>query len=330
MARVVRFHQTGGPEVLRIEEVEVGEPGPQEICVRVEAIGLNRAEAAFRSGQYLEPPNLPARLGYEASAVVEGLGSGVKGFEVGEAVCVIPAFSMNEYGVYATQAIVPVAAVVKRPAGLNAIEAAAVWMQYLTVWGALIDIGKLTSGDAIIVTAASSSVGVAAIQMANMLDAVPIATTRTSAKKAALKEVGAAHVVATEEQDLVAEVNRITHGKGARIAFDSVAGTQVETLAQAMARGGILFVYGFLSGQPTPFPMGPAMLKGLSIRGYTLFEVTGDSERVKRAEDFVTRGLEAGKLKPIIAKTFPFDQIADAHRYMESNQQLGKIVVTVP
>lgn len=329
MARVVRFHQTGGPEVLKIEELEVGAPGPQEIQVRVEAIGLNRAEASFRAGQYLEQPDLPGRLGYEASAVVEALGSGVKGFEVGEAVCVIPAFSMNEYGVYATEAIVPAAAVVKRPAGLNTVEAAAVWMQYLTAWGALIDIGKVTSSDAVIITAASSSVGIAAIQIANMLGAVPIATTRTSAKKGALKDAGAAHVIATEEQDLVAEVKRITNGRGARIVFDSVAGAQVETLAQAMARNGILVVYGFLSGQPTPFPMGPAMLKGLSIRGYTLFEVTGDSERVKRAQAFITPALEAGKLKPIIAKTFPFDQIADAHRYMESNQQLGKIVVTL-
>jgi NADPH:quinone reductase-like Zn-dependent oxidoreductase len=139
-------------------------------------------------------------------------------------------------------------------------------MQYLTAWGALVDIGKLSSGDAVIITAASSSVGIAAIQIANMLGAVPIATTRTSSKKAALRDAGAAHVIATEEQDLVAEVKRMTDGKGARIVFDSVAGPQVETLAQAMAREGILFVYGFLSGKPTPFPMSPVMLVKSSSR----------------------------------------------------------------
>lgn len=330
MAQVVRFHETGGPEVMRIEELDIGAPGPGEMRVRVEAIGLNRAESAFRSGQYLEPPRLPARLGYEASAIVEALGNGVKGFEIDQPVSVIPGFSMNDYGVYGEQAIVPASAVLKRPANLSAVEAAAVWMQYLTAWGALIDIGKLAREDAVIITAASSSVGIAAIQMANMVGAIPIATTRTSSKKAALREAGAAHVIATEEQDLVAQMKRITGGKGARIVFDSVAGPQVETLAQAMAPGGILFVYGFLSGRPTPFPSGPAMLKALSLRGYTLFEVSSNAARLERAQAFITGGIETGALKPIIAKTFAFDKIADAHRYMESNQQLGKIVVTVP
>jgi NADPH:quinone reductase-like Zn-dependent oxidoreductase len=104
MSRVVRFHQTGGPEVLKIEDLEVGVPGPSEIRVRVEAIGLNRAEANFRSETYLDQPRLPARLGYEASGIVEALGNGVQGFKIGDAVSVIPAFSMNDYGVYAEQA----------------------------------------------------------------------------------------------------------------------------------------------------------------------------------------------------------------------------------
>jgi NADPH:quinone reductase-like Zn-dependent oxidoreductase len=111
MAKVVRFHETGGPEVLRIEELAVGEPGPGEIRLRVKAIGLNRAEALFRAAQYLETPKLPARLGYEAAGTVEALGSGVTGFTEGDAVSVIPAFSMNQYGVYAEQAIVPAAAI---------------------------------------------------------------------------------------------------------------------------------------------------------------------------------------------------------------------------
>lgn len=329
MTHVVRFHQIGGPEVLQIEELEVGAPGSGELRIRVEAIGLNRAEAMFRSGVYLEPTQLPARLGYEASGIVEALGSGVHGFEVGEAVSVIPAFSMNKFGVYAEQAIVPATGVLKRPAGVGAVEGAAIWMQYLTAYGALIEIAQLKRGDAVIITAASSSVGLAAIQIANSVGAIPIATTRTRAKEAALREAGAAHVIATEEQDLVAEVMRITDGRGARIAFDPVAGPQVETLAQAMSQQGLLFIYGNLSGQETPFPALAAMNKALSVRGYTLFELTGDPQRLAPAQAFITRGLEAGQLKPIIAKTFPFEQIVEAHRYMESNQQFGKIVVTV-
>jgi NADPH:quinone reductase-like Zn-dependent oxidoreductase len=136
-----------GPEVLRIEEVAVGEPGTNEIRIRVEAIGLNRAEALFRAGQYLEAPKLPARTGYEAAGIVDAVGSGVTEFRPGDAVSVIPSFSMNDYGVYGEQAIVPASAVVKTPSGISSVEAAALWMQYLTAYGALIDIGGLTAGD---------------------------------------------------------------------------------------------------------------------------------------------------------------------------------------
>src|ERR1700688_3709607 len=113
MTRVVRFHRTGGPEVLQIDDVDIGDPGPGEVRVNVEAIGLNRAEALFRAGAYLEPPKLPARLGYEASARVKSSGEGVAGFQVGQPVNVIPAFSMNNYGVYAEEAIVPAIALVR-------------------------------------------------------------------------------------------------------------------------------------------------------------------------------------------------------------------------
>ncbi len=330
MTRVVRFHRTGGPEVMQFDDLPVGNPGRGEMRVRIEAIGLNRAEAMFRSGAYLEPPRLPARLGYEASAIVEALGDGVNGFAPGDSVSVIPAFSMNDYGVYADTAIVPAYGVVKRPNGASAIEAAAVWMAYLTAWGALIDIGKLGQGDAVIIPAASSSVGLAAIQVANSVGAISIATTRTRAKAAALRKAGAAHVIATSEQDLVAEVDRATGGKGARIVFDPVAGPQVEKLAEAMSPHGILFIYGALATAPTPFPVIAAMQKTLTLRGYTLFEFVRDKERLARASAFIEVGLAAGRLKPVVARTFTLDEIIEAHRYMESNEQLGKIVVTVP
>lgn len=330
MTRVVRFHQTGGPEVMQIEELDIGAPAAGEVRVRIEAFGLNRAETVFRAGTYLEQPKLPARNGYEAAGVIEAIGSGVEGFKVGDAICVIPAFSLNDYGVYAEQAMVPARAVVKRPAGIGAVEGAAIWMPYLTAYGALIDIGKLARGEAVIIPAASSSVGLAAIQIANSIGAIPIATTRTSAKAEAIRQAGATHVIATGEQDLVAEVIRITDGKGARMAFDPVAGPGIDTLAQALAREGILFVYGNLSKQPAPFPAKWALTKGLTLRGYLLFEVTGNPQRLERAISFIRQGLESGQFKPIIDRTFAFDDIVEAHRYLESNQQFGKIVVAVP
>ncbi|OLO11207.1 NADPH:quinone reductase [Chromohalobacter japonicus] len=330
MVKVVKFHETGGPEVLKFEDTEVGEPGEGELRVKVEAIGLNRAEAMFRSGAYLEDPKLPAGLGYEGAGIVDAVGDGVEGIAEGDAVSVIPAFSMNDYSFYAERAIVPAHAVTPRPKGLDAIQASAVWMPYLTAFGALIEIGGLSQGEAVLIPAASSSVGLAAIDIANSVGATSIAATRTSAKADDLKAAGAAHVIATEEQDMPAEVMRITNDAGARMVFDPVAGPGVKTLTEAMAKGGTLFVYGALSGEPTPFPLITGMNKALTMRGYTLFEIIGDGQRFARGKRFVTEGLESGDLKPTVARTFAFNEMVEAHKYMESNQQFGKIVVTVP
>ncbi len=331
MTRVVRFHEFGGPEVLKFEDLAVGDPADREMRVAIGAIGLNRAEAAFRSGHYLEKAILPARLGYEAAGVVEAMGRSVTGFQVGEAVCVIPGFSMNRYGVYAEAAIVPAVAVVKRPPGLSTEQAAAVWMAYLTAYGALIDIAHIGKGDAVVIPAASSSVGLAAIQIANSVGAIPIAATRTDVKRAQLHEAGAAHVVTTQTQDLAAEVMRVTDGQGARLVFDPVSGPGIAALVPALGRLGVLVLYGNLSGEGhhTPFPFGPAVGKGLSLRGYLVFEIIHDPARLARADAFIRDGLLKATLKPRIARTFPFDQVVEAHRYLESNQQFGKVVITV-
>jgi NADPH:quinone reductase len=329
MARVVRFHKTGGPEVLQIEEVDIGAPGAGELRLRVHAIGLNRAESMFRSGMYLEEPVLPAKLGYEAAGTVEAVGDGVTGFAVGDKVSTIPGFSMNRYGVYGEQAIVSAATAVKHPANLSWEQAAAVWMQYMTAYGALIDQAGLTAGDAVIITAASSSVGLAAIQMVNAAGGVSIATTRTGAKREALLSHGAQHVIATEEQDLVEEVKRITGGAGARIVFDPIAGAGVDVLAETAAQRGFVILYGALAESATPFPLFTALRKGLTFRAYTLFELVRDPAGIARGKQYVLSGLESGALKPVIARTFPFDAIVEAHRFMESNQQIGKIIVTV-
>jgi NADPH:quinone reductase-like Zn-dependent oxidoreductase len=330
MPRVVRFHETGGPEVLRIEDLPQRDIGADEVRIRVEALGLNRAEVLYRSGRYLETPKLPSLIGYEAAGVADAVGGGVTHVRAGDRVAVVPSFSMNAYGVYGDEAVVPASAVVRTPEGVGAPEAAALWMAYLTAYGALIDIGKLGQGDAVVIPAASSSVGLAAIQIANRVGATPIATTRTAAKRNAIRNAGASHVIVTDEDDLVAEVRRITDGRGARIVFDPVAGPFVETLADATADGGILFVYGILSLRPTPFPVLRALRAGLTLRGYTLFEVTSDPARFERGIQFVTSGVADGSLKPVIARTFTFENIQDAHRFMESSEQFGKIVVSVP
>lgn len=329
MSRIVFFNKTGGPEVLHIDNVEVPPPSAGEVRVKVKALGLNRAESMFRSGKYLAQPKFPSRLGYEASGVIEAVGSGVTGFAAGDVVSIVPPIDQGKYGVYGEIATVPAKYVVKHPTTLSYIEAAAVWMQYLTAYGALIDIAHITQGDYVVIPAASSSVGLAAIQLCHLVGAVPIATTRTKEKKSALLTAGATHVIVTQEEKIATRLNEITQGKGARVVFDPVGGKTVLDLAEGMAQCGILFQYGALSPDPTPFPLMAALSKSLTMRGYVLFEIVGDAARFEKAKQFVLNALSSGKLKPIIAKTFVLDEIVEAHRYLESNKQFGKIVVTV-
>jgi len=328
MAKVIRVHELGGPDVLRFEEMDIGAPGAGEVRIRVEAVGLNRSEAMFRAGRYPTKPQLPTFIGYEGCGIVEAIGPDVDGFSIGQRVCVLPMFRLGQYGLWAEQAIVPTSCLLPCPDFLSPTEAAAIWMQYMTAF-AIIEVANIGIGDAVIIRAASSSVGLAAIQLANWAGAISIAATRTSDKAEALKALGAAHVVATEEVDLVAEVMRITDGKGAQVAFDPVGGPYVETLATALGERGILFIYGGLSEQATPYPHWQAAFKGLSLRGWVASEIWNNPQRYKRAQQAILKGLELGHLKPVIAKTFPFSEIAEANRFLESNQQIGKIVVTM-
>jgi NADPH:quinone reductase-like Zn-dependent oxidoreductase len=328
-AKIVRFHSVGGPEVLKIEDEAIPEPGKGEVRLDVKAIGLNRAEVMFRQGRYLESPVFPSKNGYEAAGIVTAVGPGVDKSWLGKRASTVPAFLLTSYGVYGEVAIIPASALAVYPDKLTPEQGTSIWMQYLTAYGALINLARITKDDFVIITAASSSVGIAAIEMANAEGAVSIATTRTSKKKETLLEVGAKHVIATAEEDFNARVSAITGGKGARVIFDPIGGKGIEQLAQAASMGGSIYEYGALAAEPTPFPLFAALGKGLTVRGYTLREVFADATLKAKAEKYVFDHLEAGDFKPRIDRVFPFAQIVEAHRYMESNEQIGKIVVTI-
>ena len=159
MSKIVRFDKTGDASVLRIMDEPAQEPGEGEVRINVEAIGLNRAEVLFRQGLYLEKPTFPARIGYDAAGTVDALGAGVTGFKIGDKVSTIPSFTMSKYGVYGDSAVVPATALAHYPDNLSPEQAASIWMQYLTAYGALISLGKMKAGDYVLITAASSSVG---------------------------------------------------------------------------------------------------------------------------------------------------------------------------
>jgi len=329
MSRIVRFHRVGGPDVLQIDTVDLPAPGPDEIQLRVKAIGLNRAEVMYRSGEYTFMPRFPAALGYEASGIVAAVGRNVTAFAEGDAVSVVPAFSFADYGMYGEVVNVPAHAVVRHPASLSFEEAAATWMMFVTAWGALIELGGLQRGDAVLIGAASSSVGQAAIQIANHVGAVPITLTRGESKRQALLDAGAKHVIVGSPADLPQQVADLTGGTGARLVFDPVGGPDAANLLRALATNGTYFQYGALDTRDIPVPVMDLLARHLTLRGYELFEITGDAQRLERAKRFIVDGLAAGALKPPIDRTFAFDDIAEAHRYMEAGAQVGKIVVTV-
>ena len=331
MPRIVFFHETGGPDVLRVEEAPAVAPGPGEVQIRVEAIGLNRAEVMLREGIYHERPVFPSRIGYEAAGVVEAVGAGVAGVKEGERIATVPSFALSQtrQGVYGESATVPAEIVRPYPAHLTPAEGATLWMAYLTAHGALVHYGGIGPDDAVVITAASSSVGIAAIQIARACGATVIATTRHSAKKAVLSGHGADHVVATEEEDLPARVMEITGGAGARVIFDPIAGPLLTTLCGACAPNGTIYEYGALHPGETAYPLMPMLAKSLTIVGYQVLDFARDEGRFAAARDYIFAGLESGALRPVIDREFPLDEIAAAHRYMESNAQCGKIVVTV-
>ncbi|MEU4408984.1 zinc-dependent alcohol dehydrogenase family protein [Streptosporangium sp. NPDC023963] len=326
-ARTVRFHELGGPEVLKIEQVELPRPGPGEVRVRIEAIGINRADAMFRSGGYYYQPTLPgSRIGFEAAGTVEEIGPGTTGFAPGDAVCVAGDEEMSQHGVYAERVNVAARLLLHRPDTLDAVTGAAVWTTYLTAYGALVEVGRVRAGDGVLINAASSGVGLAAIQVANQVGAVPIAVTRSADKAARLLEAGAAHaLVDGESGDLPDRVREVTGGRGARIVFDAIAGPGLSETALAVAPDGLLIVYGWLDPRPAPLPLNWP----LTVHGFNVDLITADPERLARARAFIGAGLRTGTLAPVIDRTFDLADVAEAHHYLESNTRFGKIVVTV-
>jgi NADPH:quinone reductase-like Zn-dependent oxidoreductase len=328
-AKGVRFNQAGGPEVLSVETVEVPVPAPDEVRLNVKAIGLNRVDSMFRSGYYSEQPVFPSMLGYEAAGIVDAVGSNVSHVRPGDVVSVVPAFSNHQYGTYGDVIIVPAYAVQEHPQNLSYEQAAALWTSYIAAYGMLVDQAQIKPGDTVIINAASSNTGLASIQTVNSCGGISIALTSTSAKKQAVLDAGAKHVIVTSEQDLAEEVNLITNGKGANIILDAVGGKHFQQLIEAAAERAKIFVYGALSFEPAVWPSVPVLLKMLQVVGYNMGDLLMDNEKQKAAIEFVKSGVKDGSLKPIVGPVFSLDRIVDAHRALEANQHFGKIVVSV-
>jgi NADPH:quinone reductase-like Zn-dependent oxidoreductase len=325
MPRVVVFDEFGGPEVMRVVEEPVVEPAAGEVRVRIEAFAVNPLDRMMRSGAAPTTIPLPhARLGVEGTGVVDALGPGVTGLEIGDPVILTAVPDANVRGSYAEYTTVPASRVVARPPGLGTTEAAAIWVAYSTAYGALVEKAGMRPGDHVLVTAASGGVGRAAMQIANQIGAVPIAVTRHGAKADDLLAAGAAAVVATDRVDVAEAVRHHTGGAGADIVLDVVMGPGQRDLVQAARPGGTLVAAGFLDPRPTPFPTGAP----LRIFSYRSFEHTLDAVVVRRMAAFLNAGVRLGALRPAVDRVFALDDVVEAHRHLEKGAHAGKIVVT--
>lgn len=323
MARVIRYYETGPAEVLRLEDVSLPPPPPGEVQIRVEAVGLNRADILVRAGMHPVKPTFPAQVGMEAAGRVAALGQGVSGFAVGDPVSVIPRVT-TAYGTGADFLNVPAIFVEHNPPGLDMDEVAGLWIAALTVIGGMIGAGGLKPADVVLLPAASSSVGIAAIQLARFVGAIPIAVTRGREKAARLHELGAHAVIVSDEEDVVARVREITGGAGIEQVFDPIGGPGAARLAETLGPGGMYLIYGSLSFDETPFPVPAAFANDLTMRTFALNPATQDLVSSKR---IVREAVARGVLRPVIGATFPLEEAAAGYRLMESNRHVGKIVL---
>lgn len=327
-ARVVRFKRIGGPEVLSIEDIEKPEPGPGEVRLEVCAFALNRADCLFIRGQHYSQASLPSRIGSEAAGIVDAIGEGVSEFEPGDKVCTIP-FHNDKYGVQGEFAVYPARYVAPWPERLSAVQACSVWMQYLTAYFALLEVGKAGTGDFVLIPAASSSAGLGAIQLVTDVGATAIATTRTDEKKQFILQAGAGHVVVTEREDLARRIDEITDGAGVRLVYDPIGGSFLKSYVDALARHATIFLYGLLSGEPTVVEIVPMVRKAAVLHPYSMFNHVSDPVQLARGKNYIQERLGDGRLTPLVDRVFDFEQVVEAYQYMESNQQKGKIVVRV-
>jgi NADPH:quinone reductase-like Zn-dependent oxidoreductase len=326
MSRVVEFDRFGGPEVLHLVEAPAVPPAAGEVRVRIEAFAVNPLDAMMRSGVSPAPVRLPrARLGIEGTGVIDAIGAEVTGVRVGDPVIITAIPDANVRGSYADHTTIPAAAVVPRPPELDVPQAAAIWVAYSTAYGALVEAAKMQPGEQVLVAGASGAVGRAALQVAGRVGAVPLAITRDAAKTDELLAAGAAAVVATDREDVVAAVRRHTGGAGADIAFDLVRGPGQQDLLRATRPGGTLVAAGFLDLRPTPDP-GATPHTVVNYRG---FDYLLDPAVVGRMADFFNAGVRLGALLPPIDTVFDLDHVVEAHRRFDDGLHRGRKIVVM-
>jgi len=314
----------GGPEALTPVESPVPVPGPGRLLIKVAAAGVNRPDALQRQGRYTLPPNASPLPGLEAAGEVVAVGPGVTRFGVGAMVTAL----LNGGG-YAEFALVEEGAALPVPAGLPLAEAAAIPETFFTVWHNVFQRGGLKAGETLLVHGGSSGIGTTAILLGKAFGATVVVTAGSPDKCAACMKLGADHAVDYRAEDFVAAVSRITEGKGADLILDMVGGAYVGRNMEAVAFDGRIVQIAFLEGGEVPVNLGKLMLKRLTWTGSMLRPRTNAFKAALRAEieAKVWPLVTAGRVRPVMDRTFPLKDAAAAHRRMESGELIGKMVL---
>lgn len=326
--RVVEISAFGKPEVLRLVERPQPLPGPGEVLIRVRASGVNRPDVLQRKGHYPPPPGASDLPGLEVAGVIEGGDAAAlaeAGFQVGDRVCALVAG-----GGYAEYCVAPVAQCLPVPEGLSDAEAASLPETFFTVWSNLFDRGRLQAGETLLVQGGTSGIGVTAIQLARAFGATVIATAGSAPKCQACLELGASHAIPYKEQDFAAECLRLTQGKGVDVILDIVAGDYVAREVECLAEDGRLLIIAVQGGTKSSFDASLVLRRRLVITGSTLRPrpVAFKGAIARALRERVWPLIAAGKIRPVVHRTFAAADAAQAHALMESNQHIGKIVLT--
>ncbi|NKI30441.1 zinc-dependent alcohol dehydrogenase family protein [Croceivirga thetidis] len=332
MNKVARLIEFAGPGAIRITNEEIPFPGFGEVLVKMKTAGLNHVEKMIMYGRFPIKPELSAHIGFEGAGIIEHLGLGVNGFQTGDEVCIIPNMAFDKYGVIGNYIVVPSTSLVKKPSLINWQEASAIWMGFGTAYQGLVNAGGLqkNADQTVLISAASSSVGFPAIQIAKLHGAQVIATSRTLEKAESLKEMGADYVVATSDEKWTDQIADITSGKGFDIAFDPITGPFTTQLADASGFGAIIVSYGTLSMSETSLPLFPMLMKALKFTGIDSgHHLLGNPDRFQIARRHIVKHLENGNYKLKIDSTFPFTKVKQAYQRLESGNQIGKIIINI-
>ncbi|VWD20695.1 putative quinone oxidoreductase [Burkholderia lata] len=326
MAHAVRFHETGGPEVLRWEEVEVGDPGPGQVRLRHDAVGLNFADTYFRSGLY--PVPLPAGLGVEAAGVVEAVGPGVTNVAAGDRVTYTG--FLNTLGAYSTERLIPAAPLVRLPAGISCETAAAMTMRGLTSAYLMRRIHAFAPGDTILLHAAAGGVGLIVSQWAKLLGLKVIGTVSSEHKAEIARAHGCDHTIDYSREDVAKRVRELTDGAGVDVVFDSVGKDTFEGSLDSLKRRGLMVCVGTASGPIPPFdPQRLAMKGSLYLTRPALADYIADPAEKNDLAGELFAHVAAGRIRIEINQRYALQDAAQAHRDLESRKTTGSSVFIV-